>query len=88
MTGYIRSLTDGELEKLRENVSSSLGLPFMVSAAPEERTAPVSSVTQEQIADALKNVMEVTMPEHDKMVRLQAERDIYRDLFEKERTAV
>lgn len=85
-----RTLSDTEFEAVKEAVGKALGLWIETGGAKEEKTAvqdagePKAYI--EEMRDQVIDKMHSLVSSVEERVRLQAERDIYKALYQEERT--
>ena len=90
ITGFVKAVPDDELEKVRRKIGEALGIgTLVVPAAPQEVTQ--KSGADEEVMAILDAAIQKMAESADtaelkaSLIRAEAERDVYRDLFEKER---
>lgn len=96
VTGIVRTLSDAEYDALRRAAADALGLTELcksVEAEPvkEQEPEPQADETAATILDILYTIRDcVCKPDHsgsaERIARLEGERDVYKSLFEKERS--
>ena len=96
VTGFIRTLTDEEYDALRRTAADALGLTDLCQSAEpepvkEQEPEPQADETAATMLDILYTIRDcVCKPDHsgsaERIARLEGERDVYKSLFEKERS--
>lgn len=91
ITGFVKSISDDDLERVRRDIGNALGIGSLaIPEAKEPQKTPQTAVDTEMIGKLdelivkLANETDVTIL-REGIIRAEAERDIYRELFEKER---
>lgn len=91
ITGFVKSVSDDDLERVRREIGNALGIGSLnVPEAKEPQKSPQTALDAE-INDKLNELIVKLANETDVailregIIRAEAERDIYRELFEKER---
>lgn len=93
---YIKTVNASELERIRKKVGEAIGL--VIPDVGEVKQDPVKLIDQDTLDDLAQRFSLQLVPVHkgisdlvaglqdrDKTIRLEAERDIWKELYEKER---
>jgi len=93
ITGYIKSVPDDELENVRQRIGKALGIGTL--AVPESQTEHTAVLRDEDIsllkgvvdrlAEQMEPLLKKTQEMSNNLIMAQAERNVYKELFEKER---
>lgn len=94
ITGFIKAVPDDELEKVRQKIGAALGIGSLAVPEAAERQVPQETpqtAVDPEVIDKLNELIVKLANETDvetlreEIIRAETERDIYRELFEKER---
>ena len=90
ITGFVKSVSDEELERVRQKIGEALGIGTL--AAQEEPKATLRDEdimmlkgVMDQLAEKMEPILKRTKEMSDSLIIAQAERNVYRELFERER---
>ena len=90
ITEYVERLSDEELERVRQKIGEVLGIRTL--AAQEEPKATLRDENimmlkgmMDQLAEKMEPILKRTKEMSDSLIIAQAERNVYRELFERER---
>ena len=93
ITGFVKSVSDEDLEKVRQKIAEALGIGTLAIPAVAEQ--PKAALRDEdimmlkgvidQFAAQMEPIVKKATEMKDSLIMAQAERNVYRELFEKER---